>query len=294
MNIKSIARRIFKTEEKKEDTINGEFGQRIRARHARFWKTEDGEQVRNTIHFAEDPIEIWKDKQLWQRKLSNKFNAREFAKKHGCQVAELYWRGRDLNTLDFAQLPAQYVMRPTIGHNSNQVFLMNDGVNILENKPYTPEEIKAALQKAFDANPSLEFVVEEFLQNEAGEYKIPVDYKMYLFNGELAAFLVIQRSGPTKGFGNFYDEKWTPIERLRTHYPEGELLPKPHCFDQMVADAKRLSKAYEIFVRIDFYATPQGAVFGEFTPTPALGKDYTEAGEQLLLSYWNRFTPGKF
>jgi hypothetical protein len=45
----------------------------------------------------------------------------------------------------------------------------------------------------------------------------------------------------------------------------------------MTEAAVRFSKAYEIFCRVDFYATDKGAVFGEFTPIPAVGKGFTPA-----------------
>jgi hypothetical protein len=55
---------------------------------------------------------------------------------------------------------------------------------------------------------------------------------------------------------------------LTSNYPLGEVQRPPKCLSEMIEYARRLSKAYEIFCRIDFYATDKGAVFGEFTPTP--------------------------
>jgi hypothetical protein len=61
----------------------------------------------------------------------------------------------------------------------------------------------------------------------------------------------------------------------------------------MLTQVKSLSKEYGIFCRIDFYATPKGPVFGEFTPTPFKGKYFTVRGEKLFIHYWDKYCNGK-
>lgn len=270
---------------------NGEFSKRIKHRHATFWNAADAEQVRNTIMQATDPIEQWQDVVNWQRKFSNKYNSREFAKLHDCRVAKLYWKGRDINQLTFAELPDQYVIRPTIGHSCGLVFLMNKSVNLLDKQNYTESLIKAKLTEALAKNPRVEFLIEEFLQTENGEYKIPIDYKFYFFNGHLATIQVINRVTITTGNTYFYDEHWQALPNVNTNFPRGAYQDPPLCLAEMIAQAKKLSEAYQIFVRVDFYATNQGAVFGEFTPTPAVGDYFTSYGDRLLVDYWNKYCP---
>ena len=79
---------------------------------------------------------------------------------------------------------------------------------------------------------------------------------------------------------------------LTSNYPLGEVQQPPKCLSEMIECARRLSKAYEIFCRIDFYATDKGAVFGEFTPTPAVGNGFTPNGDKLLADYWDRYCKG--
>ncbi len=275
-----------------KNIISGEFKKRIKNRHKTFWQAPEAERVRNTIMVASDPIEKWKNVKNWQRKLSNKYNSREFAKKHNCKVADLYWKGRDINTLQFDNLPEHYVIRPTIGHSSASVFLMNDSVNLMNGITYSKEDIKEALIKALNENESLEFLFEEFLRTESGVYKIPDDYKFYMFNGEVASVQVINRLGPSKGFTTCYNENWQVMENVNTYYPKGEHQQPPECFQEMLQKVKELSKAYEIFVRIDFYATDKGAVFGEFTPTPFSGSYFTPKAEKFFSTYWDRFCNG--
>lgn len=265
---------------------------RIRTRHALFWSSPDAGEVKDLLLSADDPIEQWKDRPNWQRKLSNKFNAREFARMHGCRVAELYWKGRLPETIDFDRLPAQYVIRPTFGHSCKMVFLMNDGVNMLDKRAYLPEDLKQFMQTQLAKNPRLEFLVEEFLRNEDGEYCIPNDYKFLMFNGEIASIVLINRLGPTEGFQDFYDENWNRMDNLTTIYPNEGYKNPPACLPELIDAARRLSKAYGIFVRIDFYATDKGAVFGEFTPTPSKGHGFTPYGDELLTYYWDTYCNG--
>ena len=272
---------------------NVQFSERIKNRHKIFWKALYAERVRNKTMLATDSMRKWKNVKNWQRKLSNKFNSREFAKKHGCKVAELYWKGRNCNSIDFDNLPDQYVIRPTMGHSLGLVFLINNSTNLMDGKRYSKEDIRQVLAKALYENEKLEFLIEEFLKTEDGMYQIPADYKFYMFNGQIASIQVINRLNSSEASNSWYDENWNPMMNLTSNYSRGTVQKSPECLTEMIEYARKLSKAYEIFVRIDFYATDKGAVFGEFTPTPAFGKGFTPAGDKLLADYWDRFCKGK-
>jgi hypothetical protein len=272
---------------------HGELSRRIKLRHLTFWKQADSEIVRNTIMQSSDPIEKWKDAENWQRKLSNKQNAREFAKMFGCRVPDLYWSGRDIGNLDFTNLPKQFVIRPTIGYSCQLVCLMNDGYDMMNNCYYSNNDLQELMRRALETNPYQEFLIEEFLKDEDGNYRIPDDYKIFMFNGELAVIELINRVKPKYGFERAYDENWNMIFDIATDFPRAEYQNPPKCLPQIIADAKKLSKAYEIFVRIDFYATDKGAVFGEFTPTPDFGNYFTPKADKMFIDYWDRYCKGK-
>lgn len=269
-----------------------EFSERIKKRHKIFWKAPNAEVIRNTKMDAGDPIEKWKDVNNWQRKLSNKYNSREFAVMHHCKVAKLYWKGRDYNSIDFDSLPDHYVIRPTVGHSSGLVFLMDNSVNLMDGTTYPKEEIRAIIAKAVKEEENTEFLIEEFLKREDGEYKIPDDYKFYMFNGQIAGIQVINRLSSSKGLNSWYNENWNEMISITSNYKQGEWQQPPKCLPEMTQYARRLSEAYKIFARIDFYATDKGAVFGEFTPTPALGNGFTQNGNTILLNYWDKYCKG--
>ena len=269
-----------------------EFSRRIKGRHRIFWTADNAEQVRNAAMSVDDPMEKWQDVENWQRKLSNKYNAKQFALKMGCKVADLYWKGRDVQTINFECLPKQFVIRPTVGHSSRSVFIMNEGLNLFDNRVYDPAEIIQQLKLKLLENPGLQFLIEEFLEEEHGVYKVLNDYKFFCFNGEIASCHLINRLGPKAGFGSFYDEHWNPMEAVHPGYTLVDPKPKPECLEEMVQHVKTLSKAYKIFCRIDFYATTKGAVFGEFTPTPGMGEGYSKYGQRLLVSYSDKYCRG--
>lgn len=283
--LKADLKKLIKSNSKK-------FSNRIIKRHNQFWKDKNAETVRNTLMDATAPLEEWKDVKNWQRKLSNKYNAREFAKMHNCKVPELYSKGRYYDTIHFDYLPQYYVIRPTTGHSLHCVFLFNNSINLMDEKTYSKEDITRILGKALQNNLYTEFLIEEFVRTEDGEYKIPDDYKFYMFNGEIGCIQVINRLNCSEGFTTWYDENWNLLPNLTVNYPDGEEQRAPQCLTQMIEAAKKLSKTYSIFCRIDFYATDKGAVFGEFTPTPALGKGFTKDGDKLLARYWAKYCKG--
>lgn len=272
---------------------NGEFSQRIQRRHHILWR--ETEPLKKLWLTQCHSLDEWRDEILWQRRLSNKLNAKEFVQLHGCKTAMLYWHGRDVDQIDFSALPTQYVIRPTRGSGCTGVFIMRNGLNLFDNKHYSDAEILVLLRACVNEFPNQHILIEEFLQNEAGAYEIPIDYKFFCFNGKIAGISVIKRLGPHTGTCAFFNEHWIPIEPLTLSYPypykSGQT--KPRCFDEMVEQVKKLSKIYGIFVRIDFYATSKGAVFGEFTPTPGLGKGFTRYAEKLLTSYWDEHCRGQ-
>jgi hypothetical protein len=213
---------------------------------------------------------------------------------HQCAVPELYWKGRDVDTINFDKLPGHYVIRPTIGHSCNLVFLMKGGLNLLDKRTYTQKQILEVLKDALGKNQHLEFLLEEFVRTEKGQYKIPDDYKFYMFDGKIALIEIINRLGPSEGSFACYDEDWNLIPNIaNSKYKTAAYQAPPACLSTMIEWAKKLSKAYQIFVRVDFYATDKGAVFGEFTATPGSAYYLTAVADNMLTRHWTEYCGGK-
>ena len=271
-----------------------EFSKRIKFRYATYWPDGFGKNIPSwPRQQTEQIMSSLRENPNWQRQLENKYNSREFVKSHGCRVPDLYWHGSDYTTFDFESLPACYVLRPTIGYSAKSVFLMKDGINIFDGRAYTKEELIAQMQMASSQNPEVEFLCEEFLTDEKGVHRIPDDYKFFMFNGEIATIQQINRFSEKingrVGAVKCYDESWKPMRMItNSNFYEAELQPPPKCLPELIDFAKELSKTYQTFVRIDFYATHKGAVFGEFCPTPLKGKGFTSYGSRLLISKWEK------
>ncbi|RVU00666.1 hypothetical protein EOD41_11745 [Mucilaginibacter limnophilus] len=274
------------------DYKNAPFTKRIKRRHKTFWTSPDAEEFRNTPLQKFGSLANLKQQPNWQRVLSNKANAMHFAAMHGCKTPLIYWRGRNVESINFSALPPQFVIKPTIGHSCNNVFLMDNGYNHMDKKRYTYYELTENMKQIMESNPLNEILIQEFLTSESGEYRIPTDYKVHTFNGEIARIEVIYRTGPGKGTVNVFDTNWEPKENIGKKYVNGDDLAPPKCLPQIINQAKTLSKAYQIYVRIDFYATAKGAVFGEFTPTPGIGIGFTNKADRLFTFYWDEYCEG--
>ncbi|NCD69367.1 ATP-grasp fold amidoligase family protein [Mucilaginibacter agri] len=270
------------------------FTERLKHRHQTFWDDPRAESFRNTPLKSFASVELLYREPHWQRLLSNKANAMHFAELNGCSVPEVYWQGRDVSEIPFDKLPPQFVLKPTIGHSCQNVFLMVNGVNLMDKKPYSNNQLIHIMQEVLLQVPHNEFLVEEFLMSEDGEYRIPTDYKLHTFNGEIARIEAIHRFSANKGIVRVFDADWNRQENIGEKYKDKEKITDapPACLPEIINQAKKLSRLYQIYVRIDFYATNRGAVFGEFTPTPGIGIGFTKNANHLFASYWDRHCYG--
>jgi hypothetical protein len=168
------------------------YSDRIKRRYELFWRTRrfglhgKGRCLLTYLNRS-DPIEKWHCCDLWQRKLANKWNAREFAVMHGCRVPELYWHGRRPERIPFDELPDRYVIRPTVGHSKRGIFLMADGVNLLDGRAYSPEELITRIRRGLHALSRRQVLVEEFLRPADRESQRPVECKGFMFGTRIAA-----------------------------------------------------------------------------------------------------------
>jgi len=273
------------------------FSERIQRRYELFWKTRrlgfHGKgRCLLTYMSRDDPIENWHCCDLWQRKLSNKWNSREFAAMHGLRVPELYWSGRDAGRIPFDQLPEHYVIRPVVGHSARGTFVMANGVNLLDGQPYTRNQLVTEVSRGLHPLSRRRVLVEEFVRSENGEHTLPIDYKWYAFGDRIAAILYLKKTAPVRG--EYLDENWSVLPSLRPKYswPDDEALPEPpRCFEEMHSAAKALGRAYGTFVRVDLYASEEGCVFGEFAATPARGRGFTEFCNRYFEELWEETFP---
>ena len=272
------------------------FRERLDRRAELWWATRTpgmhGPRRCHELRLAHDTESQWKCCRYWQRKLSNKWNAREFATRHGVRVPRLYWSGNDVDAIPFDKLPDAYVIRLTSGHSGKQVVVMRRGVNLLDGIAYTQAQLRerfaALLQAAFSRTLML---VEEYVPPQASvdESGLPPNYRFHMF-GDVVAWVSV--SCARANYGHFADD-WEPfpirvMKSVLHPYP----WPRPIGLERMLDVARRLGRAFETYVRVDLYDSDGDPIFAEFAPIPSRGRSYTAEADARLERLWTEHYPG--
>ncbi len=247
----------------------------------------------NALHkkfYEKNSFEEWKDGKYWQIRLINKWNAKEFAKKMNFRVAKFYWHGKleDFQHFQLDSIPKHFIVKPIDGYSSKNIFIMTDGLNLFDGKRYSNSELRKEINSLYNSIADLELIIEEFIPDEEGNYTVPKDYRFYMFNGHIEFIRVDTRSDKTVENVSYYSEDWNLIDKKVLSFSNTTIKQSvPKHFDDMKEMAIRLSKEYEIFVRVDLYSSIDGAVFGELTATPRAGNGYTKYASKRLIKAWD-------
>lgn len=228
----------------------------------------------------------WQCCPFWQRKLTNKMQARDFVIRNNVPVPELYWYGKNVDDIPFDKLPASYVIKTSFGASSEQVIPICNGRNIFNNQEYSPEQIREFFRGTMSrVAPYGYLMVEELLLPEEGGAQSK-DHKCHVFAGKVAFIEVIDR---IKGVATWYLRDWSlPPQSIGTgKFQQGPYEEPPAHYQKLLEYAEKLGGAYgPEYVRIDFYLTNRGCVFGEFTATPNQGLGQTTYGDRILGKLW--------
>jgi hypothetical protein len=280
------------------------FSERIKKRLALWWGLQESRRFYTrvisihrikehyTLRARSDMESKWHCCQFWQRTLNNKWNAREFAQKYGCRVPTLYWFGREISSLPFDSLPDSYVIKPNIGWSRKDVYAMAEGIDLLTDTTYTKIQLGERLRQVTRGLLGQPILVEEFV-TEDGEYRLPTEYKCHVFGEMIAAIQVIQRSANKRDTRHrFYTEQWKIFaDPMSTKFPPSDYIDPPECLNDMVTMARKLGRAYGTYVRVDFYVSKSGCVFGEFEATPT--RSFTEYADDYFGALWQETFPDK-
>ena len=228
-------------------------------------------------------------------KYEDKLYCYSFVRRLGVQTPKVLWIGdvQDLPTLD--TLSSNVVIKPVSMSDAQGVFLLKNGRSAFDdNTKYTQQQIiNGIVDTPFMTPAKIPTMAEEFLESYHDEDNIPRDYKFYC-NGE-NVFMVYVVCRTTKSVADSYsinsryalDVNFEPLPHTikETDSFEPVAPEKPVYWDTMVNHVKRIGKEVGCFVRIDMYATKNGPVFGEITPTPHGGKGYTDYGSKYIMKH---------
>ena len=219
-------------------------------------------------------------------KCTDKYNVREYVSKNlkSNILNDLYNVYNSVNEIDWSKLPDSFVLKCTHGSGTNIICKSKEKLN--------KEEAKKSLSKWMKTDYSLysaelhynkikpRIICEKFIKSKNGE--LPIDYKIYCFNGEPKITLVCEERESGKTKLSYYNNEW---ERLYLESGEKNLInserPKNH--NEMLEIARKLAKGIP-FVRVDLYDFEGRVLFGEmtFTPRGCLNTNISEEAQIML------------
>lgn len=209
-----------------------------------------------------------------ETKCADKYQMRNYVKQKGLEkyLPILYHIYKDVNEIDFKELPDEYVLKPNNGCGGIYIHQKGKDINEKEvlkklNKALHTNYAKDTLEYQYNKIPPL-IICEQYLKE--GDLKNPIDYKFYCFKGKVDCVLVCsEREKKLKR--NYYDTNWNKLEYMKNEEDESSVkFQKPSNFKEMLSIASKLSEDFP-FVRVDLYNINGKIYIGELTFTPAGG-----------------------
>lgn len=232
--------------------------------------------------------------------VSDKLLVRDYVKK---KIGEEYlipllgsWEKYD--DINFSLLPEKFVLK--CNHDSGGLVICTDKAKMSRSEER--KKIEKSLKNNFfyigreyqyrNIKPMI--ICEEFISDNG---KVPMDYKIYCFNGVPDVILVCRdrfSKNTHRASYLFFDQEWNfqPLNKGDEDL-EKIYIPKPKSLEKMIEIARKLSEDF-IFARIDLYNINGKIYFGEITLSPNSGfnpdiKYETDLmfGQKLKIPYWN-------
>lgn len=223
--------------------------------------------------------------------LADKWKVRTHVKeKIGSEyLTEVYQMVTNIEDLDISSLPATFVVKGR--HDTGSVVFVDDKAK--EDWCTLRRRLARTLESGLDptsneywyADIPRGLIFEERLRDR--KYNVPLDFKFYVFHGEVKFVQVIHDRQLRKTM-RFYDRLWRPLSVRRPGQSTAPVIARPKQLDQMIEVAEILGADFD-FVRIDLYApNDERVVFGEFTFAPASGRQpfVPRSFDWELGSYW--------
>mgnify|MGYP001455801105 CR=1 FL=1 len=267
--------------------------ERMRRRHE--WLYGEGASSET---LETDPLDAEAAKRIYGKRWIRVFNKKQymtqFAKALGVKTPNILAESSDPAELLSGHLPERFVLKLDGLASNLGVFVVCEGINILDNSPADKASLIDNLIRLGGGKRNRRYFIEEFLEQEncSGRAVIPLDYKMHCFGGKVLLFQVIDRNfvDKKKTMQSFYTRDW---RRVKTPVSSGYIASpdyqKPACFEELIFLGDRLSESLGAYARIDAFSTTRGAVFGEVTIYPGSGRTFTRFGSNLLTIWWDMF-----
>lgn len=228
------------------------------------------EKIQKSKIFNRDPrIPIRQDKVLVKSHVTEKLGAE--------YVIPTLWHGTELPPRDQRNWPIPYVIKANHGCGWN-IFVRTEkecNWDEIEKKcaDWMAQVYGRTLGEWLYGQIKPQLLVEPYISAIA---VLPIDYKLWIFNGKVRFILVISGRGTSEIAQAFYDINWVRQPFFIKAF-DGLLsnVPPPASLAKMVEAAETLAEDFS-FVRVDFYEVNNQPIFGEMTFYPASGNSAFE------------------
>ena len=200
--------------------------------------------------------------------------ARNVGKEYVVPLIGMY---KDVNEIDFSTLPDRFVAKLNDGWGADQVMIVRDKSLLQIDKakalmsswlyPWKNYYYKNMCVLKDLKRDDTSIIIEQFL--DAGDGRLPVDYKIFFCNGTPKFALVVENRfarGTTK---TFVDMDWNVIPLTRPGEKRSETPARPEQLKKMIELGSQIAKDVPL-VRIDYYELDGRIYIGELTYLPAL------------------------
>ena len=141
-------------------------------------------------------------------------------------------------------------------------------------------------------------IIEEYIPSMNGLYNSPLEFKFYVFNGEILFFLGINKN--VDNSFDFFDEDYNKLEQGLFGYErkkENFIWPYLKYFPELKMDVIKIYNKFNEdlgntvagrFIRIDFYISKNEYYFGEFSlfPNGCTGSNLNPRGQRQMMVSW--------
>ncbi len=206
---------------------------------------------------------------------SDKYWVREYVKMCGYEdiLIDLYGVYDKFEDIDFSELPSKFFIKTNHGSGTNIIYDKNRDFNFEKYKKIFNDSLKKNyyyIHREWGYKNIEPKIICEKVLIEKGR-KVPLDYKLFCFNGKVEYVTVNLSSSDEYGNHsetvekNFYDKDFNYIDvRFSDDNFDPSLIKKPKNLDRMIEIAEKLSSPFPE-VRVDLYNIDGKVYFGEMT-----------------------------
>lgn len=233
--------------------------------------------------------------------LQDKLYVKEYVSSLGIASAPLLFSTTKADEIPFDTLPDECFIKANNGSGWNilkregRLFRYGNGQDLLdEDGQLLPQYYIGHLELSREGciEVCFEWLTSQYSQQERSYHRIPpcilgeerlyprkgselFDYRLYTFNGNVVAINVGSPSYRRRSLNIFFDAEWNEIPLTKSKEARPQPVPsRPETLQTMIEAASILGRDFP-FIRIDFYDTSKGAVFGECTFYPQGGAEGT-------------------